>query len=153
MARIKATPANFGQVLQKIAEESEDKLKDAVEDFVIETFKEVIDETPVGKPELWKTPPPPNYTPGQAKSNWFPSIDSPSAERTESKGGSEQRLNSLRGRVAGRKAYLTNNQPYVAPMEYGLKFNYTHGTRGWARRVARSSEARINRIVRKYSGD
>lgn len=153
MAKIKAVPSNFGALIDKIAKESEEKLLDATEDFVIETFKEIIEETPVGKPELWKVPPPPGYTPGKAKSNWFPSIDSPSGERTESKSGSEQRLNSLRGRVAGRKAYLTNNQPYVAAMEYVPKFNYTHGNRGWARRVARSSEARINRIVKKYSGD
>ena len=153
MAKYMATPSNFGSIMEKVARKSEKKANEAVEEFVFETFKEVIDGTPVGKPELWRSPPPPNYVPGKLKSNWFPSVGSPSGEKTESTSGSEDRLNSVRGRVAGRKAYLTNNQPYAYPIEAGLKKTYTPEARGWVRRIARSSDARITRIVKKYSGE
>jgi len=153
MAKYNATPENFGAIIERIAKESSEKAEKAVDDFVFETFKEVIDETPVGKPELWKTKPPPNYVPGKLKSNWFPSVGSPSGQTTESTSGSEDRLSSIRGRVAGRKAYLTNNQPYAYPIEVGSKQTYTPEARGWVRRVVRGSDARIQRIVKKYSGD
>jgi len=153
MAKYNATPQNFGSVMAKLAGKSKKKVKQATEEFVFDTFKEVIDGTPVGKPELWQSPPPPNYVPGKLKSNWFPSVGSPSGEKTESTSGSEQRLGSLRGRVAGQKAFLTNNQPYAYPIEAGLKKTYTPEARGWVRRIARSSDARITRIIRKYSGD
>lgn len=37
----------------------------------------VVFRTPVGKPELWKNPPPADYTPGHARYNWRASIDQP----------------------------------------------------------------------------
>jgi hypothetical protein len=153
MARYEATPKDFGAIVKRLAEQSQEKLEQATEDFVIETFKEVIDETPVGKPEMWKISPPPNYVPGKLKSNWFPSVGSPSGEKTESTGGSEQRLGSLRGRVAGQTAYLTNNQPYAYPIERGFKLTYTEGSEGFVTRVADGSASRLNRIVKKYAGD
>jgi hypothetical protein len=153
MAKYNATPDNFGSIMERIAEKSEKKVEKATEDFVFTTFKEVIDGTPVGKPELWQTPPPPNYVPGKLKSNWFPSIGSPSGETTESTSGSEDRLGSLRGRVAGQKAYLTNNQPYAYPIEIGAKQTYTPNAQGWVTRIADSSKARINKIAKKYLGE
>lgn len=153
MAKYNATPDNFGSIMKRIAEKSEQKVEKATEEFVFTTFKEVIDGTPVGKPELWKRRPPPNYVPGKLKSNWFPSINSPSGEKTESTSGSEDRLGLLRGRVAGQKAYLTNNQPYAYPIEIGAKKTYTPNAQGWVTRVADSSKARLNRIAKKYLGD
>lgn len=153
MARYNATPENFGAIMDKIANKSIKKAEQAAEDFTIATFKEVIDETPVGKPELWKRRPPPNYVPGKLKSNWFPSVGSPSGEKTESTSGSEGRLGSLRGRVAGQKAYLTNNQPYAYPIEIGAKMTHTQDSMGFVTRVKDGSEARLNRIAKKYLGD
>ena len=153
MDKYNATPENFGSIMEKVARKSEKKVNEAVEEFVFETFKEVIDGTPVGKPELWRSPPPPNYVPGKLKSNWFPSVGSPSGEKTESTSGSEDRLGSLRGRVAGQKAYLTNNQPYAYPIETGAKSTYTPEAHGWVTRIAEGSNARITRIVKKYLGE
>lgn len=74
---------------------SEDILEDVVEVFTARVTK----KTPVGKPELWQTPAPSNYTPGNLKKSWI--ID------WKRKGG----------KIVGADVY--NTQPYALRVENG----------------------------------
>ena len=60
----------------------------ALDKVVRETTLEFADRlatewTPFGNPELWKSPPPADYRPGNLQSSWFFSVGAPSKATTE----------------------------------------------------------------------
>lgn len=73
--------------------------------------------TPLGNPELWKTPPPADYRPGNLQSSWFFSVGAPTqatTERTDIRSVND--LDRLPER-AGEKVYLSNNAPHAGAIE------------------------------------
>lgn len=88
----------------------------------IELFGSVIVGTPVGNPELWQSPAPPGYTGGSARSNWFLTNAAPSGEVTTATNYQQRQAETLRGittlQYTGRLT-LTNNLPYIIPIEDG----------------------------------
>ena len=73
--------------------------------------------TPLGNPELWKSPPPADYRPGNLQSSWFFSVGAPSkatTERTDIRAVND--LDRLPER-AGEKVYLSNNAPHAGAIE------------------------------------
>ena len=95
---------------------------DTVRAVAIELFGSVIQATPVGNPELWQSPPPPGYTGGSARSNWFLTNAAPSGEVTTATNYQQRQAETLRGIVSlqytGRLT-LTNNLPYIERLEDG----------------------------------
>jgi len=85
----------------------------------------ITKRTPVGNPELWKSPAPKGYVGGQARGNWFPSIDMMSNEQDLTIVGksanidSDNRVVSMLDLIFGKKYFLTNNLPYIHRLEYG----------------------------------
>lgn len=75
--------------------------------------------TPLGAPETWKAPPPPDYRPGNLQSSWFLSVGSPSKETTDR---TDIRVINHLDRlpeVAGAKVYYSNSAPHAGAIEGG----------------------------------
>ena len=96
----------------------------ALDRIVRETTLEFADRlatdwTPLGNPELWKSPPPADYRPGNLQSSWFFSIGAPSRATTEAT--NIRAVNDLDQlpEKAGQKVYLSNNSPHAGAIEGG----------------------------------
>src|SRR6056297_1552398 len=94
MANTQYSAQNFAKQMKEIADKMGKRVEDVAEESTKELFRTVIEETPVGRPETWKTKPPPNYVPGKAKANWMPSAGAPDTTVTESRESSVSRLTS-----------------------------------------------------------
>ena len=94
----------------------------ALDRIVRETTLEFADRlasewTPLGNPELWKSPPPADYRPGNLQSSWFFSVGAPSkatTERTDIRAVND--LDQLPEK-AGQKVYFSNNAPHAGAIE------------------------------------
>jgi len=146
MATFNVSPENFGAKVRKIAEKNNKMMEDVAEDFVRFIFISVIEGTPVGRPETWKRSPPPGYTPGRAKGNWFPSVGAPDYSTTESTESSVNRIDSISGRVAGNTVYLTNSLPYIYELEKGWSLQQPNG---WVERTVRGADSKMNQAINK----
>jgi len=152
------SPENFGKQVEKIAEKTSRKVEQVAEDFTILYFTQVIEGTPVGDPSTWKSPPPPGYIGGRAKANWNPSINSPDYSQTDSLRSSVNKLPSIKGRIAGNVAYLSNSVPYVYLLEKGIhigtdgrqKGSYQQPS-GWIERTTRGTESIMSKVIRNNS--
>jgi hypothetical protein len=103
-----------------------DKTGESVDDIVTATAtdlaRRVIQRTPVGEPSLWKSPPPPGYTGGQAKGNWFATLGAPSsavgAPKDKTGAATIDQAAKVAINAAGNIFYLVNNLPYIRRLEY-----------------------------------
>lgn len=111
--------------------------REIVKVVAIELFGSVINSTPVGNPSLWvyKHPqrgyvdfltyrnPPPGYTGGTARANWFLTERAPSIQVTESRDKGERTAARVAREIAAKRLtgslYLTNNLPYIERLEDG----------------------------------
>lgn len=76
------------------------------------------DWTPLGNPELWKSPPPAGYKPGNLQSSWFFSVGSPSTETTERTDvRAVNDLDRMPERPAGQRLYLSNSADHAGAIE------------------------------------
>lgn len=80
----------------------------------------VTDWTPLGNPELWKSPPPADYRPGNLQSSWFFSVGTPSTEKTDRTDiRAINGLDRLPQDAAGQTAYLANSADHASSIEAG----------------------------------
>lgn len=93
--------------------------------IVAETVREfsgslVSEWTPYGQPELWKSPPPADYRPGNLQSSWFLGIGTASTETTTATDRREvhhmERLSDFR---IGEPVFLSNSAPHAGSIEGG----------------------------------
>jgi len=151
MANTQYSAQNFAKQMKEIADKMGKRVEDVAEQSTKELFRTVIEETPVGRPETWKTKPPPNYVPGKAKANWMPSAGAPDTTVTESRESSVSRLSQLNGNVAGKLVYLSNSVPYMYRLEKE-GWSYQQPSPGWIERAVRSFESRLTKTIRNLSG-
>ncbi|QQP97937.1 hypothetical protein [Lysobacter enzymogenes] len=82
----------------------------------------VVMKTPVGKPERWKSKPPPGYVGGRARGSWVLGIDTPATTTTVvDKDGNSTILRGLAAMGqwgADKPFYITSNLPYIRRLEY-----------------------------------
>jgi len=109
-----------------------DEISRAIEKEVVDIIREdaqaicrtVIFATPVGRPELWQSPPPRNYTPGHARRNWQINIGSPSGRELpgQDRIGTATLSNAISKLRAYRRLqpiYIENNVPYINRLNQG----------------------------------
>tara|TARA_R110002167_G_scaffold45515_4_gene136734 strand:+ start:530 stop:988 length:459 start_codon:yes stop_codon:yes gene_type:complete len=113
----------FGPLVKKWAEKKKLDIDKVARAFVIQISASIILKTPVGNPDLWKSPAPSGYVGGRARNNWFPSISAISSETTKNKAKSgKASINKTKAASkaleAGDTFYLTNNLPYIRRLEY-----------------------------------
>lgn len=146
----KFSAENFGKQMTEIADKMGKRVEDVAEQSTKSLFRQIIEETPVGRPETWSRPAPPGYIPGKARANWMPSVGAPDTTVTESRESSVSRLGQLDGNVAGNLVYLSNNVPYIYRLEKG--WSRLQKPSGWVERTIRSFESTLTRTIRNLSG-
>ena len=77
----------------------------------------VAEWTPFGNPELWKSPPPADYRPGNLQSSWFLSVGAPSRETTERTDIRKMNHLDRLPEAAGSKVYYSNSAPHASAIE------------------------------------
>lgn len=113
---------NLGQFIDQFSNKAIEGIENVIKGTLWEMSSRVVKRTPVGDPNLWSFPPPPGYTGGMARGNWFASISSPHVGTVNKidKSGNV----TLAGmaddidRAPGEVFYLTNNLDYMKRLEY-----------------------------------
>lgn len=114
----------FAAQLQAFAEKAKLNTDLVVQKVTIDVARSVIQKSPVGNPELWKSPPPPGYVGGRFRANWMfgvGKIDTTTSEEIDKSGNATQtRLAAaINATKAGGVTYISNSLPYAIPLEYG----------------------------------
>lgn len=115
---------SFALQLQKFAEKAKANADLVVQKVTLDVAKSVIEKSPVGNPDLWKSPAPPGYVGGRFRANWMfgdGKIDTTTTEEIDKAGTST--LTRLAAAIGASKAggvtYISNSLPYAIPLEYG----------------------------------
>lgn len=66
MSNIKKFSKRWDEIEKELIEQQEK----AVTRAASQVYKEMVDRTPFGRPELWNSPAPANYTPGDLRKAW-----------------------------------------------------------------------------------
>lgn len=114
----------FALQLQKFAEKVGVNADLVVQKTTLEVARSVIMKSPVGNPELWKSPPPPGYVGGRFRANWVfgvGQVDTTTTEDIDAKGTAT--LNKLAAAIgatgAGGVTFISNSLPYGPALELG----------------------------------
>lgn len=104
------TPRNFALDLKKFGERTEDEARTIFRKIALDLDRAVVLATPVDT--------------GRARGNWFASLNAPSSETTDSTdatgSGAINRAAGIAQRAKlGDSVWLTNNLPYILPLENG----------------------------------
>lgn len=142
---------DISQLLTDVAQKYNRGIDEVVEDVAVSLSERIIERTPVGQPSTWQNPSsaPPGYVGGRARANWFPSIDSPSDDTTDSTSTNESasRVTGIQDQIAGNVYYLTNNLPYIRRLEYD---NWSQqAPRGMVRVTLREALRELKRAISK----
>lgn len=115
---------SFALQLQKFAEKAKANADLVVQKVTLDVARSVIEKSPVGNPELWKSPAPPGYVGGRFRANWMfgvGRIDAATTEVVDPSGGAT--LSKLAAAIgaagAGGVTYISNSLEYAIPLEYG----------------------------------
>jgi len=144
-----AREKDISQLITDVAQKYNRGIDDVVEDVAVSLSQRIIERTPVGQPSTWQNPSsaPPGYVGGRARANWFPSIDSPSDDTTDSTSTNESasRITGIKEQIAGNVYYLTNNLPYIRRLEYD---NWSkQAPRGMVRVTLREALTELKRAI------
>lgn len=122
MAR--GTPAQFKLDIAAFVNKAKGNALLVKRKLMLDMFGGIVLMSPVGNPDLWKSPAPKGYVGGRFRANWFASVGSPSSSVSNDVDGSG---NIAMGRIRasadsvqlGEIAYFVNNLPYAWPLEAG----------------------------------
>ena len=123
--------ANFSQQISRFSKKAGKNMATVQRKIAFDLSKKVIEETPVES--------------GRAKGNWLPSIGSPSGDTigVVSESVAIGKVKLVADSISGDKTYyLTNNLPYIRPLEYG---HSPQQPAGWVRLAVQ----RFNSIAKK----
>lgn len=125
-----------------------------VVDAVVQLCTRIIITTPIGKPELWKYPPPPDYKPGTLINSWYSTLDVPVRKGhpvrlpVPSAADSLLNLNEVAAQAPGHVFQFRNPAPYAFRIEYdGWS---TQAPQGMVRLAHQQFDEIVSRSVRRY---
>jgi len=115
---------SFSLDLAKFVEKAKENADIVVQKIAIDVLSSVIDRSPVGNPELWKTPRP-GYVGGRFRGNWQVGFSvAPTGETgvidangSQTKQAGAALLQTFTTGVGS--IWLMNNVPYAQRLEYG----------------------------------
>lgn len=113
--------------IDRLAKQAGDRAFDAIRQATYQLFTSVVFKSPIGNPDLWKSPPPPGYVGGRFRSNWNVTYGAPDYTYTDSTNisrGEREPLKALTLPVGGI-VYLSNGLPYAQRLEYGYSKEQT----------------------------
>lgn len=114
----------FAADLAKLCAKAGDKAELVVRKAALDLYGQMIERSPVGNPDLWKSPAPEGYTGGRFKNNWQVGVgainDDTSREASAQGSGALQAFDTaIRTWKPGRTIWLTNSLPYAKKLEHG----------------------------------
>ena len=128
---------SFGSDMRKWSEKAKQGVDQVIRASLIDVTTRIVKRTPVGNPDLWVTKNskgqyvdylaykgyPEGYIGGQARGNWFATINNPNAFYSAGSidpDGSNTISNAgaMAADAPGNIFYLTNNLPYIFRLEY-----------------------------------
>jgi len=101
-------------------------------------LRRVVLRTPVGNPDLWKSPPPKGYVGGRARGNWQVAINGQTNEEETGQrdrnggptiGDGAAMIDGATGADVS-SIHIFNNVPYIVPLEEGHSTQAPHGMLG-----------------------
>ena len=114
----------FAEDLKKICDRAGDKAELVVRRAALELYGQMIERSPVGNPDLWKSPATSGYVGGRFKNNWqvgIGSIDTRTNRGVDDSGsGAITSGNAaLKAWTPGKTIFLSNSMPYAYRLETG----------------------------------
>ena len=111
---------SFGEAVASFVDRGIQRMDQVHRGVVLQLADKVIMGTPFGDPKTWKNPPPKDYVPGLARSNWQTRTNElpPTnvvAIRAAHEVYAEAEANAGR---AGDVTYMLNSVPYILRLEY-----------------------------------
>lgn len=129
------------------------KAMDRADRIVRETVLEfgenlVADWTPLGNPELWKSPPPADYRPGNLQSSWFLSVGAATGATTaRTDVRAVNYLDRMPTNPAGERIFLSNSAPHASSIEGGHSMQAPVGIMWSAQEFAPMAAATARRVA------
>jgi hypothetical protein len=84
-----------------------------------QVYKEMVDRTPVGRPELWKMPPPAGYKPGDLRKAWEIDWGKGYIKATASYSGKLGSVSGANSYKLGDTIWVRNQTDYAYAVEFG----------------------------------
>lgn len=123
-AQSMATPRQFAQNMGRLADKVQRNATRLQRTTAGAILQAVVLGTPVGNPTLWQSRAPAGYSGGRARANWQVGLGGAVGGVTDAKdaagsatitaGGSR-----ISGSTPGQDIHLTNNLPYIVPLNEG----------------------------------
>lgn len=115
---------SFARDLALLCQRAGDKAELVVRKTALDLYGQMIERSPVGNPDLWKSPAPEGYTGGRFKNNWQVGVgvlnDDTSREPSAQGGGALGAFDAaIRTWKPGQTIWMTNSMPYAKKLEYG----------------------------------
>ena len=115
---------SFADDIAKFAKKCGTNADLVVRKTVLDIGKSLVEKTPVGDPEYWKSPPPKGYAGGHARANWTYSegVRVEKEIKGIDKTGTSTIENIMSGipmKAAGKVHYIQNSVPYIQALEDG----------------------------------
>lgn len=113
--------AEFKKRFSQIIKRTGDNAESVVRQTALQLQKRMIERSPVGNPDLWKSGAPPGYVGGRFRANWQCGIGAVNTSTAAQPGadGEGRTRTALQGWKAGQTIWLTNSLPYSRKIEYG----------------------------------
>lgn len=116
----------FMRSINLFIDKSNADIETVVRKTSIQILARLVDMSPVGNPDVWKSKySPPGYTGGRFKGNWQVSFDAPAEGETgriDKSGDMTKALGNVvieQFKVGMKAIYFTNNVPYAYRLEMG----------------------------------
>jgi len=110
-------------------------------------FAKIVDRTPVGNADLWKTKyPPDGYKGGRLRANWQISINRPASGEIEGTINIGEEKNAFAAK-GDDSIFITNNLDYARAIEYGHSKH--QAPKGMVRVTLRAFRRMVKRNARK----
>lgn len=115
-----ASLSDFADIMRRYAGLVETNAPRVQRKVAAAVLQAVVMGTPVGQPDLWKGPHPKGYVGGRARANWMVGIGSaPDGEVGLDHDAIGQGQTTIEGAAAGSDIHITNNVPYIVPLNDG----------------------------------
>ena len=140
--------------LKEFAKKTNKEVIAVIKEVSIDLFSEIINETPIGDPSLWKSEPPSDYVPGSLQSNWQCSIETPESGRLTAITSGQATISAMESVVmsarSGQTIYLANNLPYAERIEY-LGWSHMQKPEGMVRVSIAKFQNKLSSAVAKVA--
>jgi hypothetical protein len=112
--------SNIDEIWIKVENLVEETMSKAVADTAAQLYKEIVDRTPFGRPELWKSKTPPvGYNPGQLRKGWQIDYGKGFSHATATFTGKNQSIVDAKNYTLGSTITIKNDVDYAEAIEFG----------------------------------